>query len=69
MGRVMLRRSLTLRGQGGGIGGQQIQFVGPELLDKITQPAHSPGVQPVVPVSPFLTRSHQPGLLQQQQML
>ena len=64
MGLVMFRGSLALRGHFRGVGGQQIQFVGPELLDEFTQPAHAPGVEPVVPVPPFFAGTHEPGLLQ-----
>src|SRR3546814_11847335 len=41
----------------------------PELLDEIPKRAHAHGVEAVVPVPPLLARSHQAGLLQQQQVL
>ncbi len=65
----MLQRTVTLRGQCGRIGGQQIQFVGPELFDKYTKPAHSHWIEPVIPVSSLFAGRYQAGLLQEQQVL
>lgn len=58
-----------MHGQRGGIRGQQIQFVCPELLDKATEPGHACRVKPVVPVAALFAGSYEPGLLQQQQVL
>ena len=65
----MMRGSVTLCGKCGRIGGQQIQFAGPELFDEFTEPAHALGVEPVIPVSPLFAGCYQAGLLQEQQVL
>ena len=65
----MLRRPVTLGGKCGGIRCQQIQFVGPELFDKVTQPAHAAWVESVVPVPALFAGRYQAGLLQEQQVL
>jgi len=69
LGAVVLRGSGALAGQCRGVGRQQVQFVGPELLDEIPKRAHAHGVEAVVPVPSVLARSHEAGLLQQQQVL
>lgn len=65
----MLRGALPLGGKCGRIRGQQIQFTGPKLLDKVTEPGHTCRVKPVIPVAPFFAGRHQAGLFQQQQVL
>ncbi len=60
----MLRRPVTLCGKRGRIRCQQIQFIGPELFDKFTEPAHSLWVEPVVPVPSLLAGSYQAGLFE-----
>jgi len=69
MGLGALRRASALGCQFCCIGDQKIQFIGPELLDEFTQPAHAPWVELVEPVPPFFAGSHQSGLLQEQQVL
>ena len=59
----------TVPGQLGGICGQQVQLVRPELLDQRTEPAHALGIEPVIPVPPLFAGSHQACLLEQQQVL
>lgn len=66
---MLLRGAGTLAGQCCGVGRQQIQFVGPELLDEIPKSAHARGVEAVVPVPPLFAGSHQSRLLKQQQVL
>lgn len=64
MGRLVLRGPVTPLGKSGCIRGQQIQFVGPELFDKVAEPAHAFRVEPVIPVSSFFACRHHAGLLQ-----
>ena len=60
---------MTLHRHGGCIRCQQIQFVRPELFDKVAEPGHACGVEPVVPVAPLFAGGYKPGLLQQEQVL
>lgn len=60
----MLRGPVALCSKGGRVRGQQIQFVGPELFDEFTEPAHSRWIEPVVPVAPLFAGRYQTCLLQ-----
>lgn len=66
---MLLRWAVPPFGKRSRIGGQQVQFVCPELRHKFTEVAHPLGIEPVVPVPPFLACSDQARFLQQQQVL